>query len=379
MARTNWGEELSRFANEWRQTGIKPKEWSDREGHSWGTAKNHITIKAAKALLSGSGGKIANSGKKSRKKDPKKIANSQSGKEQKSSGCNDARTSKNGSKNTSFSLLPSDADIPFTPDEFGISDQQAKFAMLVAQGKKLATAYRDAGYSDLGQGLYANASRLIRNDKVFRAISYFRNQYQKRYTADLDLLVSQLMAIVQADPNQLAQFRRVNCRYCWGENHLYQWRDIAEFDKAAAQASRDGKPEPEYGGLGFVDNAIPNPDCPKCCGEGTGQLYMADTTLLDGDARQLYAGAKLGKFGVEILLEDKAAARRELIKLIMATKGSSAGGATDSRNDLELEGLRLRNEKLRTEIENLKKGVGGENNEIIIHNSLPMPGVDNVD
>ncbi|MBS9196605.1 terminase small subunit [Escherichia coli] len=379
MARTNWGEELSRFANEWRQTGIKPKEWSDREGHSWGTAKNHITIKAAKALLSGSGGKIANSGKKSRKKDPKKIANSQSGKEQKSSGCNDPRTSKNGSKNTSFSLLPGDADIPFTPDEFGISDQQAKFAMLVAQGKKLATAYRDAGYSDLGQGLYANASRLIRNDKVFRAISYFRNQYQKRYTADLDLLVSQLMAIVQADPNQLAQFRRVNCRYCWGENHLYQWRDIAEFDKAAAQASRDGKPEPEYGGLGFVDNAIPNPDCPKCCGEGTGQLYMADTTLLDGDARQLYAGAKLGKFGVEILLEDKAAARRELIKLIMATKGSSAGGATDSRNDLELEGLRLRNEKLRTEIENLKKGVGGENNEIIIRNSLPMPGVDNVD
>ncbi|HFM5401022.1 TPA: terminase small subunit [Escherichia coli] len=379
MARTNWGEELSRFANEWRQTGIKPKEWSDREGHSWGTAKNHITIKAAKALLSGSGGKIANSGKKSRKKDPQKIANLQSGKEQKSSGCNDARTSKNGSKNTSFSLLLGDADIPFIPDEFGISDQQAKFAMLVAQGKKLVEAYRLAGYESEGNAAYVTASQLLRNPKVYRAISYFRNQYQKRYTADLDLLVSQLMAIVQADPNQLAQFRRVNCRYCWGENHLYQWRDIAEFDKAVAQASRDGKPEPEYGGLGFVDNAIPNPDCPKCCGEGTGQLYMADTTLLDGDARQLYAGAKLGKFGVEILLEDKAAARRELIKLIMATKGSSAGDATDSRNELELEGLRLRNEKLRTEIENLKKGVGGENNEIIIHNSLPMPGVDNVD
>ena len=379
MARTNWGEELSRFANEWRQTGIKPKEWSDREGHSWGTAKNHITIKAAKALLSGSGGKIANSEKKSRKKDPQKIANLQSGKEQKSSGCNDAWTSKNGSKNTSFSLLPGDADIPFNPDEFGISDQQAKFAMLVAQGKKPTEAYRLAGYEGQGATANSNASRMLRNARVYRAISYFRNQYQKRYTADLDLLVSQLMAIVQADPNQLAQFRRVNCRYCWGENHLDQWRDIAEFDKAAAQASRDGKPEPEYGGLGFVDNAIPNPDCPKCCGEGTGQLYMADTTLLDGDARQLYAGAKLGKFGVEILLEDKAAARRELIKLIMATKGSSAGGATDSRNDLELEGLRLRNEKLRTEIENLKKGVGGENNEIIIHNSLPMPGVDNVD
>ncbi|HAU9490145.1 TPA: terminase small subunit [Escherichia coli] len=379
MGRTNWDEELSRFASEWRRTGIKPKEWSDREGYSWGTAKNHITIKAAKALLPGGEGEIANSKKKSRKSSPKKIANSQLSREQKSARCNDVRTSKNSSRNTNSSSLFDDSDIPFNPDEFGISDQQAKFAMLVAQGKKPTEAYRLAGYEGEGNTAWVAASRLYRNDKVFRAISYFRNQYQKRYTADLDLLVSQLMSIVQADPNQLAQFRRVNCRYCWGENHLYQWRDIAEFDKAAAQASRDGKPEPEYGGLGFVDNSIPNPDCPKCCGEGTGQLYMADTTLLDGDERQLYAGAKLGKFGVEILLEDKAAARRELIKLIMATKGSSAGGATDSRNDLELEGLRLRNEKLRTEIENLKKGVGGENNEIIIHNSLPMPGVDNVD
>lgn len=137
----------------------------------------------------------------------------------------------------------------------------------------------------------------------------------------------------------------------WGENHLYQWRDIAEFDKAAAQASRDGKPEPEYGGLGFVDNAIPNPDCPKCCGEGTGQLYMADTTLLDGDARQLYAGSKLGKYGVEILLEDKAAARRELLRLL------SAGGAlcADKRlQELEIERRRIENQKLRKEIETVE-------------------------
>lgn len=242
-------------------------------------------------------------------------------------------------------------EFSFCPDEFGISDQQAKFAMLVAQGKKPTEAYRLAGYEGQGATANSNASRMLRNARVYRAISYFRNQYQKRYTADLDLLVSQLMAIVQADPNQLAQFRRVNCRYCWGENHLYQWRDIAEFDKAAAQASRDGKPEPEYGGLGFVDNAIPNPDCPKCCGEGTGQLYMADTTLLDGDARQLYAGSKLGKYGVEILLEDKAAARRELLRLL------SAGGAlcADKRlQELEIERRRIENQKLRKEIETVE-------------------------
>ncbi|MBB7377872.1 terminase small subunit, partial [Escherichia coli] len=341
------------------RSGISPVAWCEARGLNYATARRYIKKPPKNAQTEM---------RKTAQKKSAQTAQKRNGKSQIKKSVSDARLNEGDAE-----------EISFCPDEFGISDQQAKFAMLVAQGKKLVEAYRLAGYESEGNAAYVTASQLLRNPKVFRAISYFRNQYQKRYTADLDLLVSQLMAIVQADPNQLAQFRRVNCRYCWGENHLYQWRDIAEFDKAAAQASRDGKPEPEYGGLGFVDNAIPNPDCPKCCGEGTGQLYMADTTLLDGDARQLYAGAKLGKFGVEILLEDKAAARRELIKLIMATKGSSAGGATDSRNDLELEGLRLRNEKLRTEIENLKKGVGGENNEIIIHNSLPMPGVDNVD
>ncbi|SRY47968.1 terminase small subunit [Escherichia coli] len=337
--------------------------WCEARGLNYATARRYIKKPPKNAQA-----EVRKTAQKSVQKKSAQTAQKRNGKSQKKKSV------------SNMCLNEGDAEeISFCPDEFGISDQQAKFAMLVAQGKKPTEAYRLAGYEGEGNTAWVAASRLYRNDKVFRAISYFRNQYQKRYTADLDLLVSQLMAIVQADPNQLAQFRRVNCRYCWGENHLYQWRDIEEFDKAAEKASKDGKPAPEYGGLGFVDNAIPNPDCPKCCGEGTGQLYMADTTLLDGDARQLYAGAKLGKFGVEILLEDKAAARRELIKLIMATKGSSAGGATDSRNDLELEGLRLRNEKLRTEIENLKKGVGGENNEIIIHNSLPMPGVDNVD
>lgn len=363
MSRPDWGALQQEYIAEYTRSGISPVAWCEARGLNYATARRYIKKPPKNAQA-----ELRKTAQKSAQKKPAQTAQKLNGKSQEKKPVSDAYLNEGDAE-----------EISFCPDEFGISDQQAKFAMLVAQGKKLVEAYRLAGYESEGNAAYVTASQLLRNPKVFRAISYFRNQYQKRYTADLDLLVSQLMAIVQADPNQLAQFRRVNCRYCWGENHLYQWRDIAEFDKAAAQASRDGKPEPEYGGLGFVDNAIPNPDCPKCCGEGTGQLYMADTTLLDGDARQLYAGAKLGKFGVEILLEDKAAARRELIKLIMATKGSSAGGATDSRNDLELEGLRLRNEKLRTEIENLKKGVGAENNEIIIHNSLPMPGVDNVD
>ncbi|EBT6362205.1 terminase small subunit [Salmonella enterica] len=355
MSRQDWDALRQEYIAEYTRSGISQEEWCKAKGLNYNTARRYLK---------------------------KPTNDAQKGAQKKTAQPAQTRTAKTEKKKSGVVVSPvtgNDQEISFDPDEFGISDQQAKFAMLVAQGKNLIEAYRLAGYEGTGNVASAAASRLLRNVKVYRAISWFRNQYQKRYTADLDLLVGQLMSIVLADPNELAQFRRVNCRYCWGENHLYQWRDIAEFDKAAEKASKDGKPAPEYGGLGFVDNAIPNPDCPKCCGEGTGQLYMADTSLLEGDARQLYAGAKLGKFGVEILLEDKAAARRELMKLLMATRGSSAGGAAGSRDELELEGLSLRNEKLRTEIENLKKGAGGGNNEIIIHNSLPVPGADDAD
>lgn len=56
--------------------------------------------------------------------------------------------------------------------------------MLVARGKNLIDAYRPAGYEGTGNVASAAASRLLRNVKVYRAISWFRNQYQKRYTAD---------------------------------------------------------------------------------------------------------------------------------------------------------------------------------------------------
>ncbi|HFV3959914.1 TPA: terminase small subunit [Escherichia coli] len=364
MSRPDWGALQQEYIAEYTRSGISPVAWCEARGLNYATARRYIKKPPKNAQA-----ELRKTAQKSAQKKPAQTAQKLNGKSQEKKPVSDAYLNEGDAE-----------EISFCPDEFGISDQQAKFAMLVAQGKKPTEAYRLAGYEGEGNTAWVAASRLYRNDKVFRAISYFRNQYQKRYTADLDLLVSQLMAIVQADPNQLAQFRRVNCRYCWGENHLYQWRDIEEFDKAAEKASKVGKPAPEYGGLGFVDNAIPNPDCPKCCGDGRGEIHIADTTMLDGDARLLYAGAKYGKFGIEILMEDKGAARRELLKYLATVKKPLPENSEGAGNtDLDDEWKRLRNEKLRTEIENLKKGVGGENNEIIIHNSLPMPGVDNVD
>lgn len=367
MSRPDWVALQQEYIAEYTRSGISPAAWCEAKGLNYQSARRYIKKPSKNAHKD-----MRNTAQKGAQKKTAQTAQTAQ-----------KRSDKTENKKSGVvvsQVAGNDLEISFSPDEFGISDQQAKFAMLVAQGKNLIEAYRLAGYKSEGNAASAGASQLLRNTKVYRAISWFRNQYQKRYTAELDQLVSQLVAIVKADPNELAQFRRVNCRYCWGDNHLYQWRDIAEFDKAAEKASKDGKPAPEYGGLGFVDNAIPNPDCPKCCGEGRGEIHIADTTMLDGDARLLYAGAKYGKFGVEILMEDKGVARRELLKYLANLKKPLPENGEESANtDLDDEWKRLRNEKLRTEIENLRKGAGGENNEVIIHNSLPVPGADNVD
>lgn len=204
----------------------------------------------------------------------------------------------------------------FEPSDFGLSEKQGIFAENVAAGKKLVEAYRIAGYDGEGGTAHSNASRMLRNAKVYRAVSFLRDKRQQRLSLTEDEIIHQLSAIARANPNELIQYRRVNCRYCWGERHLYQWRDIEEFDKAAEKASQDGKEQPEYGGLGFVETGFPNEECPKCNGEGETQLFVADTTQLDGDARWLYAGIKQTQNGLEVLMANQEAARRDLLKYI---------------------------------------------------------------
>lgn len=208
----------------------------------------------------------------------------------------------------------SDSDYTFNPDDFGISEQQGVFAEYVATGKSLAEAYRLAGYQGEGNTTYVNASRLLRNAKVYRAIRWLRDKRQRRLALTEEEIIHQLSAIASADPNEISHIRRVNCRYCWGKNHQYQWRDIDEYH-AAREKTLDGE-MPEYGGIGFFDSAIPNPECPRCGGEGVPDIYFADTTMIDGPARWLIAGVRQTMNGLEVKVASQEAARRELLRIL---------------------------------------------------------------
>jgi hypothetical protein len=246
-----------------------------------------------------------------------------------------------------------DFDLAFDPDEFGLSDQQALFVYWYVKTKNRVEAYRKAGYKCEGNTAYAAASRMYRNVKVSKAIRELSNRFRERYTADLDEIVDQLVAITRADPNALTQYRRVNCRHCWGENNLYQWRDIQEYDRAAAKAMKDGRSEPEYGGLGFVTNADPNPDCPRCNGEGEGELLMGDTRDLDANEHAYFLGVKQTKNGIEAVTESKQAARAMLVKIIQGENAASRGGDKPPVNQYSPDDYRAAASSLDDEFGNL--------------------------
>lgn len=346
MAKLDWGELQLQFLSDHAKTGISPEVWCESRGLKYSSAKRYI--------------RIAKRSANSQKKTANKTANSQKEKSQKKEKSPPPVKAQVTNKITpEIDLL----DIDF----YGISDQQSKFAQLIVDGKSRVDAYREAGYSGEGATAYSNASRMLRNARVSRYVHHLRNERQKRYSAELDEVISQLKAIINANPNEISQYRRVNCRYCWGHQHKYQWRDIAEQLAAERKAEKDGVAPPDTsGGIGFIDNSDPNPECSRCNGEGIGEAFFADTRDVEGDARYLLHGVKLGKFGIEILTADKDSARKELARLILLRATS------DRQSQLDIERLELQNEKLRHEIELIKDG--DKDNAIVVHNALPIPG-----
>ena len=346
MAKPDWGALQHQFLAEHAKSGISPKDWCEAQGLNYASAKRYI--------------KVTNYGANSQKETAKKVANSQMGKEPK-------KAAKAEPETEARPAIVEHYHAEKTPGDFGISDQQAKFAEHVVNGESRTEAYRKSGYAGEGAVAWAAASRLLRNVKVSRYVHHLRNERQKRYSAELDDVIGQLTAIINADPNEISQYRRVNCRYCWGSDHKYQWRDIAEQLSAERKAESDGAAPPDTsGGIGFVDNADPNPECPRCNGEGVGEPFFADTRDLEGDARYLLQGVKLGKFGIEILTADKDSARKELARLILLRNTS------ERQAQLDIERLELQNEKLKREINVLKDG--DKDNAIVVHNTLPIPG-----
>lgn len=199
-----------------------------------------------------------------------------------------------------------------------LTEKQQRFVEEYLVDLNATQAAIRAGYS--AKTASSQAERLLRNVEVQFAITAARAEQSKRTQITADNVLKRYWSIATADVNELMQYRRTNCRQCWGIDHKYQWRDETEYQTALAkQQKRDAfgmlpPPLDNSGGFGFDGLRPPHPDCTNCDGEGIGRMHVTDTRKLSGDARILYAGVKMTKEGLEIKIHDQKAALDQVAK-----------------------------------------------------------------
>lgn len=170
-----------------------------------------------------------------------------------------------------------------------------------------------AGYSE--RSAYNQGQRLMKRDDVRIIIQAEMDKRSARTNITQDMVLKRWWEIATANPNDLVQYRHVCCRHCYGVDHEYHWVDEVEYAKALAmhekamndlKAGESAPPMPsDEGGYGFVRTDSPNADCPKCHGEGIGEMHVTDTRMLSGPAALLYAGVKQTRDGLELKMQDQ--------------------------------------------------------------------------
>jgi len=272
MAKPDWGVLQSRFLSEHAKSGISPKDWCEAQGLNYSSARRYI------------------------KKTPAQ---------------NSAHQDNVDVRKTNTAQVPDKSDAQDSAQDFdlrtyGLTEQQISFIEEYLIDLNRTAAYKRAGYKGEGNTAYVNASRMLRNAKVSRAVQDAMDARAKRTRISQDSVLQWWWDIATADATQLTELHRYCCRYCWGFGHNYQWRDMVELEEKRLEAIERKHREPnDSGGYGYDAQVDPNPECPRCNGLGLSRPVFHDTRDATGAARRLFAGIKEGKFGMEIIMRNQ--------------------------------------------------------------------------
>ena len=301
MAKPDWSTLQQRFLSEHAATGVSPKEWCEAQGLNYATARRYIKKPSVQTTQT------------AQKPAQKKVRTAQ--KEQSAEELVDIQ----------------------------LSAKVKRFIAEYLKDNNATAAAARAGYSDPNYG-----RQLITNPNVAQAIAQQQKASIVRTLGSVDEVLAQMWQLATFDANQLSQYRRGACRYCWGFGHHYQWRDAVEFEEETAKVEgREGARLPEdTGGYGYDHNQEPNPECPRCNGDGIGQPYFPDTRKLPAASRLAYSGVKVGKNGVEIT----AISRERMFEAVMKRLGLADSEFAQRLQQIEIERRKLEVEKLRKEL-----------------------------
>jgi len=193
---------------------------------------------------------------------------------------------------------------------------------------------------------------LLKQANIRERVEQARDQTYSAAAIDRAGVLALITEIATADASQLSEVQVRCCRHCWGVGYHYQWKNDAEFGFALAEAiDRNARKQSEWeknrdlgmkqgpleldplpvdvGGYGFDVTGSPNPECPKCLGEGHVKTIFKDTRKLRGAAKRLFAGVKVTKDGIEIKQRDQAHALSLLAKEFNIAKDAPAVQVTN--------------------------------------------------
>lgn len=248
-----------------------------------------------------------------------------------------------------------------------LTHNQEKFANEVVRTGNQSEAYRIAYGAKPGtkkETIHIAACGLAKRPNVAKRISELKAKAVDNVLMDAEAVVRHLSEIAMADPNELMQHRRVNCRYCNGVDHAYQWKHKGEYEHAvdewteqkerheqhqhkAGKQAPFKKPMPvDDGGYGFKANADPHQNCPECEGEGIDEIFIQDSRKLSGPARRLFAGVKQTKNGIEVLTRSQDLALKLLgekygvFKTVIDANVTSNNTNVNANGEMTLEQLR---------------------------------------
>lgn len=182
-------------------------------------------------------------------------------------------------------------------------------------------AAKAAGYS--AGTAHSIANENLSKPEIQAALASRRRDVELRTEFSQDDVRRELIAMVEADPRDLIDIRRVPCRCCYGAGHLPQetpperharfsaYEMATTLRRLEAKGAKDLALIPafdELGGLGYDERKPINDDCPVCMGRGEERVTAKDMSSLPPRALKLLKGVKVTNTGIEILMHDKGRA-----------------------------------------------------------------------
>ena len=192
--------------------------------------------------------------------------------------------------------------------DFGLPPNQVRFVQEYIIDLNATRAYLEAHPGVKGTTARTEGSRYLANPDIAAAIKIALDARAEKTGVTSEWVVEQFRAIADADTRDLVAYHVGCCRYCWGEDHLYQ-RTNGEMERDRSRHNPEDGGFDEQGGAGFNVKNDPNPDCPACGGEGKGRSVIKDTRKMSKEAAALYAGVKQskdGSFEVKTISRDSA-------------------------------------------------------------------------